>query len=1345
MGSSLKCNWGIFKGLRYCLNFYHKKGGDTMPDNENSRQNKKAKSFNIDFSYDSLKSSSKFSDEDRHTHRDLSNRQESKKNDYSINQQSSSSDDSYRNNTIEKHTKHPSPSMNSNLKGNFRTDESNQLKEKYTTFDKSVKNVKKVITNLEQPSPTTVNPYKKSIDQARQQRSQFTKISKTDSDKFSAKKNSDKKYKTDVNDLSQDNRANKLNEALKDNHTEPKKNISDRILSRRRRIAELEKMQSPKEVEASFLNPRKFSTDKKANENPIDRPTPSTTIHDELKMKSIVPKSSQSESSFIKTDSATQSLNDNLNSDFKNEPSDTKPLSRSERYSNNTDSSFLKTIKQKLNLAQLESRLFKYKSVSNKNLYPQSKSRQALDAEIQNKNLNEEDSLNKEALVSLINQKPRRESNVNNNQTTSNRLLGQSNTSKSFLSALFTKTAKDSELKPVKSLAVQEENELIKNESSSLPWQERYLLNRQKKRYERKNAYSIKDYSITEKVNLAFDIFINVVKRLAIIILALLLLLGLFVGGTGLGYFAALVNETTPPTYQEMAEDIARLEQQSNLYYASGEPIASVRSDVVRSIASLDDISPNIIRGLIAIEDEEFFEHPGVNPKATLRAVLQTLISGSGTGGSTLTQQLVKQQMLSNEVTYFRKANEILLALRLENFFTKDEILTAYLNVSPFGRNNNGDNIAGIREAAQGIFGVEPDQVNLSQAAYLVGLPQDPYNYTPYNQYGELRDNFEAGLERKDDVLFSLYRNQFITKEEYEEALVYDITQDFLPPEPRDEDRQSYLYQAIMNGAIEKIMHLNIEQDGYTREQVYADDQWYNEYYFDAEEELTTGGYHVYSTIDRGIYDQLQVSAQAYDDELGVPYEGVYVDPTTGEEIYYLETVQTGIVVIENETGRVLGFVAGTDFENNQIDHAFNMHRSPGSTIKPMAVYAPAVEHDLITPATIIPDTEFVETYNDGSEWRPTNYGVVVSNNFISARTALLRSDNIPAVRVYEGLRDRQIPIIDYMELMGFNIIDSYTEEDTLNLAFSLGGVTTGPTVFEQTRAFTTFANNGQYVDGYYIERIEDSFGNVVFQQNTEPVRVFSEDTNYLMVDMLRDTNTQGTGRFANENMIMDGDWIAKSGISENSKDVWYIASTPAVTIGSWIGYDSQYNEHTIDINDGYGGESLRSQTFWANVVNDLYNARPDIFGTNLTFSQPSSVTQQSIVESTGTLPGTIRTQNGSAVVNGPMREEVFKISNPAPELTYDFMFNASEQDLQRFWSGLLTSIQERRRQEQPGPNSQDSSADPETNEESTEDDPDSDSSNEENGENEDDSGNESEAPHPNPEPDGDNSVTDPE
>lgn len=794
----------------------------------------------------------------------------------------------------------------------------------------------------------------------------------------------------------------------------------------------------------------------------------------------------------------------------------------------------------------------------------------------------------------------------------------------------------------------------------------------------------LSNYTAREKIFLGLNVAVNVVRRIALYIVLIGLLLGSLAAGAGAGYFAHLVSDTKVPNREEMAAKINKLEQQSTIYYANGTPIANVQADVIRSVTSLSDISPNIVNGLVSTEDSSFYEHKGVVPKAILRATLQEVLSpGSGTGGSTLTQQLVKQRLLTNDVTFFRKANEILLALRLEQFFSKDEILTAYLNVSPFGRDHNGDNVAGIEKASEGIFGKKPSEVNLAQAAFLVGLPQDPYNYTPYQQNGELKTDLSAGIGRMKDVLYFMYRNHKISEADYQAALNYDIKADFLPAGSPSVTRQSYLYRAMERGAIEQIMRLNIERDKLTWTQVYQDDNWYNQYYKEAEEQLKTGGYKVYTTIDQQIYDLLQESAKKHINDLGMAYEGVYTDPETGQETSYVEKVQNGMVVMDNNSGKVLGFIAGTDFENNQIDHAFGIRRSPGSTIKPLAVYGPAIQENLIHPSTVIPDTEFTQTFEDGTTWSPTNYGNVVSGGAESARVALYKSDNLPAVRVYQEMQKRSVDVMGYLEKMGFNPAASYTPEDVKNLAFAIGGVSSGPTVLEETRAFATFANNGNYHDGYFIDRIEDAAGNVVFQHQSNPTQVFSEDSNYLMIDMLRNTMTEGTGRIAKGYMSMGGDWIAKSGISENSKDVWFIASTPSITIGSWIGYDSRFQNYTINIDDGYGRESERSQRYWANVVNELYAARPDIFGVDRKFSRPSSVQETDVLQQTGTKPGTMRLDNGGTIsITGPTYKDLFKVSHPAPELNYKFLFGATDEELANFWATYRAQLEEQRRQE---------------------------------------------------------------
>lgn len=260
-----------------------------------------------------------------------------------------------------------------------------------------------------------------------------------------------------------------------------------------------------------------------------------------------------------------------------------------------------------------------------------------------------------------------------------------------------------------------------------------------------------------------FDIFYRVIKGIVGVLLLIVVVLGALAGGTVIGYFGSLVEDIPAPTQAQMQSEINDYDVKSTLYYADDIIISDVRSDLLRTPISVENVSPLIIQGVVATEDENFFIHEGIVPKSLIRAGIQEL-SGAPmvTGGSTLTQQLVKQQILSAEVTHSRKAVEILYATHLENAVEKDDILESYLNVSPFGRNNLGQNIAGIEEAAQGIFGVSASEVNLPQAAFLAGLPQSPISYSPYNQYGEVKEDVSAGIYRQQEVLYSMYREGYI-------------------------------------------------------------------------------------------------------------------------------------------------------------------------------------------------------------------------------------------------------------------------------------------------------------------------------------------------------------------------------------------------------------------------------------------------------------------------------------------------------------------------------------------------------------------------------------------------------
>ena len=775
---------------------------------------------------------------------------------------------------------------------------------------------------------------------------------------------------------------------------------------------------------------------------------------------------------------------------------------------------------------------------------------------------------------------------------------------------------------------------------------------------------------LLKNIRFIFNIAYSVLKNIFVIAILFLMLLGIFGGGIGLGYFASLTSNEEPLTQEQMSDAIGNLNLISSFHYSDGTKISDVNSDELRIVKPLSEISQYVIDGIISTEDSSFYEHNGIVPKALLRAILQEAVSsGSGaTGGSTLTQQLIKQQILTSEVTFKRKANEILYALRLEKHFTKDQILEAYLNVSSFGRNHNGLNIAGIEEAAQGVFGVAAKDLTLPQAAYLVGMPQNPIVYTPYTNQATLKEDTSAGIERMKFVLFSMYRENKITKEQYEEALAYDITKDFLPPKEISSDRQSYLYQAVNREAIKVLITKAAQKNKLTYDEVRNDSELYNKYYDEASRKLSSSGYKITSTIDQKVYDAMQKAIASYGNQIGPTYNTQYVDQNTGETKTQTEPAQNGAVMIENKTGRILGFVAGRDFESNQVDHAFTTHRSPGSTIKPILVYAPAIENNLIYPASIVPDTKVSIPQGNGTYWQPTNYGNTITNQFLTVRYALFRSFNNPVIKIYQTMLQKGINAGEYLKKMG---IKGITEDEYQNIALSIGGTRTGPTVLEQTSAFSTLANGGEHHDAYLIEKIEDSRGNIVYQHEDKKERVFSDATAYLTTNMLQDIANSTQFYNMKGNMGFSSDLAGKTGTSENEIDNWFVAYTPTVTLGSWIGYDNFYNaRYSITAGDGYGEPTTRSQRQWTYLMKAAYEANPELIGKETTFKQPDSVYRDSVVSTTGTKAGTFKAENGGTYsISGGMTTDWFKKDFPPMNPFYNFAIGATPEEMNNFWN----------------------------------------------------------------------------
>ncbi|HLR73876.1 MAG TPA: transglycosylase domain-containing protein [Virgibacillus sp.] len=699
---------------------------------------------------------------------------------------------------------------------------------------------------------------------------------------------------------------------------------------------------------------------------------------------------------------------------------------------------------------------------------------------------------------------------------------------------------------------------------------------------------------------ITYDVFWNVILFFLVIGF-----IGLFfAGGIGAGYFASLVKDEPIRSYADMEKDIYNYEETTKVYFADDKYLGDIRSDLLRDEVSLDNISEVLIDAVIATEDEYFNEHNGVVPKAIVRALIQEATNADmKTGGSTLTQQLIKNQMLTNEVSFDRKAKEILLALRLERFFDKDEILEAYLNVIPYGRNSSGDNIAGIQTAAQGVFGVDADELNLPQAAYLAGLPQSPSAYTPFVNTGGLKskDGLEPGINRMKSVLKRMYDAEFINEDEYEEALDYDITEDFIEVKDKPRDRYPALVDELEDRA-KKILQKKLAQDdGYTEEDLADDSELADQYMILADRDLRMSGYNIHSTIDKDIYETMQKEALNY--ELYGPEQ----TNKNGE----VEPVQGAGMLMENNTGRIISFFGSSkpfEREVNENRRATITHRQNGSTMKAILSYPAAMEKGTVQPGTPIADVPHV--YSNGETL--TNYGGAYYG-LEPARRAFASSYNIPAVKAYTtALPDN--PAKKYLDPMNFTQLKP-VDYEIESLALGPADVS----VEQNVSAFAMLGNGGEFNEPYMIEKITTRDGEVIYEHESESVEIYSPQTTYLTIDMMRDVISGGTARYLSSRINNQVDWAGKTGTSDDYKDAWFVATNPNITFGTWIGYDSNMG---LDYCPGCSlSYSQRNQQLWANIMNSITELNPELLAPTERFKRPEGIVERSYCAISGMLP----------------------------------------------------------------------------------------------------------------------------
>ena len=722
---------------------------------------------------------------------------------------------------------------------------------------------------------------------------------------------------------------------------------------------------------------------------------------------------------------------------------------------------------------------------------------------------------------------------------------------------------------------------------------------------------------------------------------------GLFGAGLAIGYGVALFDKAKVPQAEELLKQVKNIASISEITYSDGSTIASIEGDLLRTSVGSDAISDNLKRAIIATEDEHFNEHHGVVPKAVIRATLGTFVGlGSSSGGSTLTQQVIKQQVVGDAPTLARKATEIVDALALERVMGKDEILTAYLNIAPFGRNNKGQNIAGAQQAAEGIFGVEASKLSVPQAAFIAGLPQSPISYSPYESDGSMKsdEDMALGIKRAKDVLYNMYRTGALSQEDYQQYKDYDFKKDFLPSGSVSTASRGYLYFATLAEAVDRMYDYLIQQDNISSQEL-KNESIQKAYRDLATKEIENGGYKVTTTINKNIHTAMQNAVASY---------GRLVDDSTGQP-------EVGNVLMDNKTGAILGFVGGRNYQENQNNHAIDTKRSPASTTKPLLAYGIAIDQGLMGSASIL--SNYPTNFSNGN---PIMYVNSPGTAMITLGEALNYSWNIPAYWTYRTLREKGVDVKGYMEKMGYEIPEYGIESLPMG-----GGIEV--TVAQHTNGYQTIANNGVYQQKHMIAKIESPDGRVIYEYKSQPVQVYSKATATIMQSLLRDViSSRITSSFQSDlssinPSLASADWIGKTGTTNEDENMWLMLSTPRLTLGGWLGHDD--NRPLAK-----GAGHYRNANYMAHLVNAIQQAEPGIWG-NERFNLDSSVTKSQVLKSTGQKPGKVSINGKEVDISGSTVTSYWATKEGAPVTTYRFAIGGSDADYQNAWKSILGNL----------------------------------------------------------------------
>ncbi len=600
-----------------------------------------------------------------------------------------------------------------------------------------------------------------------------------------------------------------------------------------------------------------------------------------------------------------------------------------------------------------------------------------------------------------------------------------------------------------------------------------------------------------------------------LLILAFIAVIVLFIKSDYAGGIFSLRREAVEAVRNSTLEDIQG-QRVGTIYDSTGGVIAELKNERNIRYLTSEEIPQTVKDAFVSVEDKRFYKHKGVDFFALTRAVTKLINKDAITqGGSTITQQLARNVFLTHEVSWQRKVKEMFIAWELEKMYSKDEILEFYVN-NIFYANN----CYGIEAASQKYFGKTISECSVSEAAFLCAIPNSPSRFDPL-------DHKENTLNRRDVILEAMYENDKLSKAEYEAALAETITV--------DSHSKTYEQSWVKSYAIHCVVEEMMAADGFEFQydfDLVTDREDYEELYDAAfaeyREKLYLSGYQIYTSIDPAHQTALQKA-------IDVKLEEYNTKNTNGS--YALQCAAT---CIDNETGLVTAMIGGRSQEDVSYDYnrAYLSSRPPGSAIKPLVVYTPLLERGY-TASSMVEDKKYAEG--------PKNANNSYSGS-VSLRTAVEKSINTVAWSKFNELGAETA--MQYLLEMEFTDImpQDYTGSS------ALGGFTRGTSTLEMSGAYTAIANGGIYRSPSCIVRVEDSYGNVVFEHKAEEKQVYTAAAADAMTDILQGVMTNGTAKGQGLKSMPSA---GKTGTTNENKDGWFAGYTPYYTTSIWVGYDS--------------------------------------------------------------------------------------------------------------------------------------------------------------------------------------------